>query len=112
MFTIFSFGLKFIWLLLVMPKGVEGKKGKGKAPHGRGHGSMRDEDAGRCGGGSGCGRGQERGCGRHIIPVTDHLQNLEKQAVLPRASHNKSGQCRGCKVPLICTKGGKVYFLN
>ena len=28
-FTIFSFGLKFIWLLLVMLKGVEGKKGKG-----------------------------------------------------------------------------------
>ena len=51
-----------------MPKGVEGRKGKGKAPHGRGHGSMRDEDASGPGGGSGCGRG--RGCarGRHVIP--------------------------------------------
>ena len=51
-----------------MPKGVEGKKGKGKAPHGRGHGSMRDEDAGSPGGGSGCGQG--RGCRRgcHVIP--------------------------------------------
>ena len=45
-FTIFSFGLKFIWLLLVMLKGVEGKKGKGKAPCGRGCGSTRDEDDG------------------------------------------------------------------
>ena len=60
------FGLKFIWLLLVMPKGVEGKKGKGKAPHGRGRGSTRDEDAGGPGGGSGCGRGWGRG--RHVIP--------------------------------------------
>ena len=65
-FTIFSFGLKFLWLLLVMPKGVEGKKGKGKAPHDRGHGSMRDEDDGGPGGGSGCGWGC--GCGRHVIP--------------------------------------------
>ena len=61
-FTIFSFGLKFIWLLLVMPKGVEGKKGKGKAPHGRGHGSMRDEDDG------GPGRGSGHGQGCHVIP--------------------------------------------
>ena len=51
-----------------MPKGVEGRKGKGKAHCGRGHGSMRDEDAGGPGGGSGCGRG--RGCahGHHVIP--------------------------------------------
>ena len=55
-FTIFLFGLKFIWLLLVMPKGVEGKKGKGKAPHGRGHGSMRDKDDGSPGGGPGHGQ--------------------------------------------------------
>ena len=47
-----------------------------------------------------------------LFLVTDRLQNLGKWAVLPRASHDKSGQCRGCKVPLICTKGGKVYFLN
>ena len=67
-FTIFSFGLKFIWLLLVMPKGVEGKKGKGKAPHGRGCGSERDEDDGSPGGGFGCGRGRERGHGCHVIP--------------------------------------------
>ena len=51
-----------------MPKGVEGKKGKGKAPHGRGHGSMRDEDASSPGGGSGCGRGWGHACGRHVIP--------------------------------------------
>ena len=63
-FSIFSFGLKFIWLLLVMPKGVEGKKGKGKAPCGRGHGSMRDEDDGSPGGGPGCGLGY----GHHVIP--------------------------------------------
>ena len=49
-----------------MPKGVEGRKGKGKAPHGRGHGSMRDEDAGSHGGGSGFGCGCARGC--HVIP--------------------------------------------
>ena len=65
-FTIFLFGLKFIWLLLVMLKGVEGKKGKGKAPPGRGHGSMRDEDDGGPGGGSGCGWGCGRG--HHVIP--------------------------------------------
>ena len=47
-----------------------------------------------------------------LFLVTDHLQNLGKRAVLPRASHDKSGQYRGCKVPLICTKGGKVYFIN
>ena len=47
-----------------MLKGVEGKKEKGKAPHGRGRGSTRDEDDGGPGGGSGCGRG----CGRHVIP--------------------------------------------
>ena len=63
-FTIFSFGLKFIWLLLVMPKGVEGKKGKDKAPCGRGHGSTRDEDDGSPGGGPGHGWG----CGHHVIP--------------------------------------------
>ena len=51
-----------------MPKGVEGKKGKGKAPCGRGHGSMRDEDAGSPGGGSGCGRGRGRAHGCHVIP--------------------------------------------
>ena len=49
-----------------MLKGVEGKKGKDKAPHGRGCGSTRDEDAGSCGGGSGCGRGC--GHGHHVIP--------------------------------------------
>ena len=65
-FTIFSFGLKFIWLLLVMLKGVEGKKGKGKAPNGRGHGSKRDEDDGGPGGGPGHGWGH--GHGRHVIP--------------------------------------------
>ena len=65
-FTIFSFCLKFIWLLLVIPNGVEGKKGKGKAPHGRGHGRMRDEDDGSPGGGSGWGWGCGRGC--HVIP--------------------------------------------
>ena len=103
-FTIFSFGFKFIWLLLVMLKGVEGKKGKGKAPHGRHHGSIRDKDEGGPGGGPG-----------HVdimlSPVTDCLQNLRKWVVLPRASHDRSGWCRGCKVPLICTKAGKVYFL-
>ena len=104
-FTISVFGLKFIWLLLVMLKGVEGKKGKGKAPHGRGCGSTRDDDDGSPGGGSGHGWGLGRG--HQVI----HLQNLRKWAVLPRASHDRSGQCRGCKVPLICTKGGKVYFL-
>ena len=46
-----------------------------------------------------------------LFLVTDYLQNLRKWAVLPRASHDRSGQCRGGKVPLICTKGGKVYFL-
>ena len=55
---------------LVMPKGVEGRKGKGKAPRGRGRGSMRDEDAGIRGGDSGFERG--RGCARahgcHVIP--------------------------------------------
>ena len=51
-----------------MPKGVEGKKGKGKAPCGRGHGSMRDEDAGGPGGGSGCGRGRRCPRGHHVIP--------------------------------------------
>ena len=60
-FTIFLFGLKFIWLLLVMPKGVEGKKGKGKVPHSRGHGSTRDEDDGGPGGGPG------HGCGHDVI---------------------------------------------
>ena len=47
-----------------MPKGVEGKKGKGKAPHGRGCGSTRDEDDGSPGGVSGRGCG----CGHHVIP--------------------------------------------
>ena len=65
-FTIFLFGLKFIWLLLVMLKGVEGKKGKGKAPHGRGHGSMRDEDDSGPGGGPGHGWRCGHGC--HVIP--------------------------------------------
>ena len=51
-----------------MPKGVDGRKGKGKAPHGRGCGSMRDEDAGGHGGGSGFGRGWGRARGRHVIP--------------------------------------------
>ena len=53
---------------LVMPKGVEGRKGKGKAPHGRGRGSMRDEDAGGHGGGSGFGRGWGCARGHHVIP--------------------------------------------
>ena len=51
-----------------MLKGVEHKKGKGKAPHGRDCGSMRDEDAGSPGGGSGCGRGRGHACGHHVIP--------------------------------------------
>ena len=51
-----------------MPKGVEGRKGKGKAPCGRGHGSIRDEDAGGCGGGSGFGQGRGRAHGCHVIP--------------------------------------------
>ena len=51
-----------------MPKRVEGRKGKGKAPHGRGHGSMRDEDASSPGGGSGCGRGWGCAHGCHVIP--------------------------------------------
>ena len=51
-----------------MLKGVEGKKGKGKAPHGRGCGTTRNEDDGGPGGGSGCGWGQGRGCGHHVIP--------------------------------------------
>ena len=52
------------------------------------------------------------GDGDMLFLVTDHLQNLAKRAVLPRASHDKSGQCRGCKVPLICTKRGEVYFID
>ena len=55
-FTIFSFGLKFIWLLLVMTKGEAI----------RGHHSTRDEDDGGPGGGSGCGWGRGHGC--HVIP--------------------------------------------
>ena len=51
-----------------MPKGVEGKKGKGKAPCGRGHGSMRDEDDVGPVGGFGCGWRWGRGCGCHVIP--------------------------------------------
>ena len=47
-----------------MPKGVEGRKGKGKAPCGRGRGSMRDAG----GRGRGSGFGQGRACGRHVIP--------------------------------------------
>ena len=49
-----------------MPKGVEGKKEKGKAPCGRGHGSMRDENDDSPGGGPGHGWGC--GPGRHVIP--------------------------------------------
>ena len=84
-----------------MPKGVEGKKGKGKAPCGRGHGRMRDNNGG-------C---SFHGCGRQVMPGDRSPPNLAKWVVLPRASDNRSGQCRICKVPLICTKGGKVYFL-
>ena len=51
-----------------MPKGVEGRKGKGKVPCGRGHGSMRDEDAGSHGGSSGFGRGWGCARGHHAIP--------------------------------------------
>ena len=51
-----------------MLKGVEAKKGKGKASLGRGCGSTRDEDAGSPGGDSGCGRGWGRGRGCHVIP--------------------------------------------
>ena len=34
-----------------------------------------------------------------LFQVTDHLQNLGKQAVQPRASHDKSGQCRDARCP-------------
>ena len=61
--------------------------------------------------GGGPGHGQGHGHGRHVILGDRSPAKPWKMAVLPRASHNRSGQCRGCKVPLICTLAGKVCFL-
>ena len=70
---------------------------------------MRDKDDGSPGGSPGCGWGC--GHGHHVIPGDRSPAKLQKVVVLQRASHDRSGWCRGCKVPLICTKAGKVYFL-
>ena len=58
-------------------KGVEGKIGKGKAPHGRGHGSTRDEDDGSPGGGPG--QGDRRKHQKSQNPwhqLDQHIQHL------------------------------------
>ena len=105
---IFSFGLNFIWLFLVVPKGVEAKNGKGKAPMAE---AMVEPmmtamvvlvvDLVKA---------VDRGRDVFLWLVTDHCLSLGKQAVQWKANLTKSGPYCKYRMPLICISRGKVYF--